>query len=441
MVNPVQRRTAKSFAAGLVVFVLIAALLFLTFKAQSGLPFRQTTLVKAEVANVHALKVSDDVRVNSVRVGRVSELAAGDNDNAVVTLEIDGDVPVYRDAQTQVWDISALATKFVELDPGTEAAGRLGDAPIPAAQSKSSADLYQVLDVLEPNTRNAATAAVRELGGGFAGHSDDLSDFLQTAPAMLDDLGAVSGVLAAPDTDLPALLNSADRVAGRLADREAELSSLLRNADATLRAVTTDHSRPLQETLDQAPDTLRAVRPALDALNQPLADTRMTMATLEPGAHALGEATPDLRGFLVESVPVAEDVPPVAEQAVPAVEELTRTAADARPLAPRAVETLNSLVSPLQVLAPYGPEIGQLFVRGASFLSEGPEPGTRFARLGLAPGLGTATGMLPSPNFTKNEYPAPGENIGQRKTDGLPAGVPLVPDPADGDAPTDQGEN
>jgi phospholipid/cholesterol/gamma-HCH transport system substrate-binding protein len=425
MTKPETRAMSRSFRAGVIVLGILLVVLYLTFKAQTGLPFAPTTTVRALIGDVHSLRVNDDVRQLSKRVGRVSAIDYA-NGAALVTMEVNGTVDVYADAHAEIWDVSALATKFVELDLGSTAAGPLGDRPIETTRTVSSADLYQVLNVLDQPTRDAATRLVRELGGGATGHGKDLQDLLKTAPNLLTDLGTVSQALATDKADLPALLSTVDHLAGRFAGRQQEIASLVAQGAQTLDALSVDGGTPLGGTLNRLPSTLDVARSALDTLNGPLADTATAMRVLEPGATALTQSEKDLRGVLVDGVPVAGKIPGVAQQALPALADLTGTLADARPLAPPVRQAIGDLLTPLQVLAPYAPEIGQLFVRGASFVSQGPSPGVRYARLGLAPGIGTLTGgLLPSGNFAQNQYPRPGQAQNDR-AQGLPPGLPLV---------------
>lgn len=400
-VKPELRRAARSFVAGMVVLAAVAVLLAVTIKSPTGLPFQATTLVRAEFTNVHSLLANADVRRNSKRIGRVAALSVR-GDRALVTMELDGRQEVYGDARAAIWDTSALASKFVELDLGTPAGGPLGERPIPASQTSASADLHQLLDVFDPVTRAAASSALRQVGGGAAGHGDDLQAFLGTAPQLLGNAGTVSTAVASAEFDLPRLIASADTLAGRFGGRELQISDLVAQADATLRAISVDNGAPLGQTLAKAPGTLRAVTSALDSLNEPLRNTEAAMARLEPGASALGESTPDLRGFLRGSPDVLDKVPAVAEDAEPATRDLTEIMSDARPVAPRVRDGLDDLAPPLRVLAPYAEEIGQLFVRGHSFVSQGPEPAKRYAKLNVTPDVdGVTTG--------RNSYPKPGE--------------------------------
>jgi phospholipid/cholesterol/gamma-HCH transport system substrate-binding protein len=408
--TPEQRVIYRSFVAGAVVFAVLAVLLYLTFKSQTGLPFTPKTLVKVSFGNVHSLRVNDDVRESSRRVGRVSDESITGND-ALITLEIDGTRPVYGNATAQIWDVSALATKFVEFDPGTADAGLLGDRVVPAKVDTDSSDLNQVLNIFDPVTRDATQTTLRQLGGGFVGHGPDFHDALTAAPDLLKNLGTVSVDLASPEFDMPDVLRSGDQLSTSLHGREAQIAQLEQQVDQTMQALSVDGGRPLDATLAKAPGTLSAVRPALDSLDGPLADTQTTMSNLQSGAKGLGDATPDGRAFLRDSIPVAGQVPDVADEAKPQVEDLTDTVSDARPVVPRVTDALEYLATPLQVLRPYAPELAQMIVRLNSFVSEGPEPNKRFARLNVNVDADTVTGGVvgSGKNYRQDVYAPPGQ--------------------------------
>ena len=421
-VSPDFRARSLAFRAGVIVIVVLAAVLFLTFKAQTGMPFARTTEVQAQIANVHSLRVNDLVRQNSKRIGRVSKIEYADG-AALVTMSIEGDAKVYRNAHVSILDLSALATKFVDLDPGTRDAGPLA-GPIPASQADDSTDLYQILDVFDLQTRDGATAALRQVGGGLAGHGGDLHDFVDTAPDVLQDLGTVSETLSSREADLPTLLENVDRLSSRFAGRQTELARLVAQAGETLDGVAVDSGARLEETIARLPGTLGRVDNAMTNLHVPLRETGAALRALRPGAEALGKSENNLRGFLRDSVPVARKVPAVAGQAIPAVEDLAETLADARPLAAQVQTALADLLPPLSYLAPYATDMQQLFTRGRSFVSQGPRPGVRYARLGVTPGVNTLTGgLLSSGNLPQNEYPRPGEAQHDRADGLLPTGL------------------
>lgn len=403
------RKTAVSFLVGVLVLGAAGFVAFVAGTAASGLPWSSTTEVKAQFDKVGTLKPGNDVRENSVRIGKVEavDYAGG---HAVVTLSLDGDVPVYSDARAAVWDQSALAKKFVELDRGHPQSGSLGGRTIDAAHSLGATDLDDVLNVFDPQTRDKLSTALRQLGSGVAGQSQNLHDILEKAPALLTDSGKISNALTSPQADLPRLLSSVTGFAGAFSGTHKELANLVAESANTFDAVAVDGGQPLQESIKSLPGTLRDADMAMDALNVPLADTRQAMTDLGPGAQSLGAATPDLRGVLREGIPPLNKVPGVAGQASPAVEDLTATVTDARPLAPRLSEGLGDLATPLSILAPYSMDIVSFFGRANSMVSTSTGPGRHVARLGLAiPGLSVVTGgLLPDPMSHRMPYPAPG---------------------------------
>jgi phospholipid/cholesterol/gamma-HCH transport system substrate-binding protein len=405
------RGTARSFVAGIGGILVVSLIILFGVTASSGLPGAPTTVVRAAFNNVGApLQVGDDVRENSSRVGRVSALTY-DRGQAVVTLELNGHVKVNADARAAIWDQSALAKKFVELDRGHPEAGPLGSRIIAADRNVDSADLDQVLDVLDPATRAALTGTIRQVGGGAAGHSEDLHDLLEHAPAILNHVGDTSTALASPNANLPALLRQADQLAGAFKGHDQQLASLVEQTGTTVHAISVDQGKPLQDTIKDLPATLSDARAAFDSLDKPLDDTRTALAKVRPGAQSLGQATPDLRGVLREGPAPLNRVPGVARLAKPAVSDLTGTLADARPLAPALSRGLTDAALTLNTLAPYSRQVVTFFQRIESMVSTEVSPGVHGARVGVAlEGISAVTGgLLNDPLQGQDAYPAPGQ--------------------------------
>ena len=216
------------------------------------------------------------------------------------------------------------------------------------------------------------------------------------------------------------------RLSSRFNGRSSTIADLVKQSATTLDAVSADGGTPLRSTVRELPGALGAVDSAMVKLHEPLTNTAAAMRSLAPGARALGRSSGDLRGFLRASVPVAAKVAPVAKLALPAVTDLTTTMSDARPLAPRVRDALGYAMTPLQVLAPYTTDMSELWLRGASFVSQGPRPGVRYARLGVTPGVNTVTGGLLSSgsSLPQDNYPAPGQAQFDRASGLLPVGIP-----------------
>lgn len=410
--KPESRTLVRSFQVGVGGIVFIAFLMWVTVEAQFGNPLEDKTYVKAAFRDIDTLAIKDPVRQNSKGIGRVIDIEYGDGE-AIVTLQIElgDDYRAYRNATASIQDQSAVGSKFVEIRPGTPDAGELGDGVIPQAQTKSSRDVYQILDLFDPATRAGANGFLTQFGGGLTGQATNFKDFMATGPDLLTDTGTVAASLGSKEADLPALLNAADRVSSRFAGRQGQIASLIGQSESTFSGIVADDGVPLSETLKRAPGTLDELRRATEAINPSLADTRAAMADFETGARGLGRSEENLRGVFTDGIPVLDDVPDVADKVTPSFKDLTPALQDTRPLAPRAADALRMAATPLKALAPYSKELGYLFVRGRSFLSEGTADGVHYARLNAdVQGLSSFTGgFVKYCNYAVNAYPKPGE--------------------------------
>lgn len=402
----ISAKKARSFVVGAIALAVIGAICAFSAFAQYGMPGSASTMVKAAFDDVGSLQEGDQVRQHSMRIGQVTDIAF-ENDKAVVTLEIEGHHTVYRNAQAHVSEQSPLGQKFVQLNTGTRSSGPLGDSVIPEVRTRDSKDLYQLLNALDGRTRAALKQSVTELGTGAAGHGRDLHDAIASAPDMLRDLGTFSAAASSPDANFAELLRHADTLFRRFEGRQDEIAELVDQSGDTTSAFAVDGGTRLRETLGQLPSALRATHRAMRDLDEPLADTSTALAQIRPGARALGEATPALRGVLREAVPPMRKVPEVARQATPAIEDLTGMVADARPLAPRFTQAMSYAAPPLQVLAPYAPEIVGYFVNGKSALS-GHVGSDHWLRLAVAIS-GPGNDATRDPLLRHEPYPAPGE--------------------------------
>lgn len=406
-----ERKRRGSVRAGLLTTVVIALMLTFAITAQNGLPPYlpgvDRTTVKVAFTDVGALRAGDDVRIANVRSGFVSSIDLVDG-KSIATLKLDGGRPVYEDASVTIGARSSLGQKYVELDPGTKSAGEIRTT-IPSDRAASSIELDTVLDTLDAKTREAAGSTVREVGTGLAGRGQDLHDGLGALPQMLPDIGTVAKALSEDGgQDLAQMLRAADTVSRSLTAQEDQIASTTRQVSDTLDAVATDDGQALRDTITAAPEAMTDVKAALDDLNGPLAATRRAVTELRPGAQALGDATPDVRGLLREGVVPLDKVPGVAKRAVPAVERLTPTVRDARPLVQQLGTTFDRAQSPLSILAPYSDEVLLFFQNAASALSQGDAAG-RWLRFYPVPTTESVSGALPlrDPTASREAYPAP----------------------------------
>lgn len=401
---------------GVVIVAVIVGVVAFALRASEGIPVGRFTYAQVELRDVGALLVGDDVRMNSVRIGRIEQIKIA-GDHTVVDMKIDGALPLYRDASAALLSRSPLGQKFVNLDPGTPSAGPLPGGIIHLDRTTGTNELDTLLDVFDPRTRQALAGFLRETGSGAAGHGADLQALFRAAPTELPDLGTVSEALASPAAALPALLTSAERLSSRFTGREQHITQLINAFGVTLRAFAVDNGAALDQSLRTLPDTLDHADHTFRVVDAPLSDTESAMSDLRSGAQALGDASPDVRGVLTEGQTPLRKVPEFNDHADPAIQDLTGTAADLRPLSRHLAEGLDNGRTPLAVLAPYAADIVDFFGSIDSSISQG-DGDKHWLRLLVLPASDelTGTALIKDPTLERNPYPAPGAARKIRKT-------------------------
>jgi phospholipid/cholesterol/gamma-HCH transport system substrate-binding protein len=401
------RDTAKRILIGCGALVVGAAIARVGIIVQGGgaLPFKSYTTLTAAFSDVGTLKAQQTVTEDGVRIGVVTGVAyrAG---AAHVTMRLDGHIPIYRNATAKIGNVSALGRKYIALTPGTATSGLLGNAELPEKQTVGSIDLGNVLEAFPPSARAGLSTTLNNVGSGLGGHSDDLYDGVQAAPKLLDDAQTILQAANSQEANLPALLGSADRIVQQLNGHEAQLNALIANAGATFGALNTGNSRPLRDAIAQAPDTLRTATAGLRAINPALSRTADAVKRLSPGIGDLVDATPDLRGFLTESPPVAVTVVRFAHDSVPAVKALVPAVTDLQPTIAHLGEALSYTDPILAILGPFAPDAGHLFANN-NLLSGNYGPTKHYFSAELVfPGLYNLS--LPDPTVKVRPYEGPG---------------------------------
>lgn len=373
---------------GVVALVLFAGAVVFGLNATHGMPLVPRKEVRVAFADLSGLDVGDDVRVAGARVGYVSKLSLV-NGQPVATLELDNpDTKLYEDAiAARVTDRSSLGQKFVELDPGTPQTGPLrGDGIIPVSQTVKSEDIGQLLDAFDARTRAATSTTLTQLGGGLIGHGEGLRALEKSAAQILRNTATVSGAVADQNgAPLAAMLSSADQLSSRLKTRQADLARLIDQFSGTVRAFNVDSGIQVDQALQKAPAALTSLNAALSAINTPLSNTAVAMSGLRQGASALGQATPNLRGFLRDATSPLIKVPGVARLAVPGVTSLTTVVGDARPLSIQLVKTAAKAAPLAGVLGSYAWDIANFYTPAQGALAHGDAAGN-WLRILLLPG-------------------------------------------------------
>ncbi|HET9769306.1 MAG TPA: MlaD family protein, partial [Acidimicrobiia bacterium] len=207
---------------GLVVIAASVASLAFAFVSHKGLPGRSYTYATLAFDHVPpGLRPGSDVRVRGQRIGQVHGVSFDNGPR--VRIQVPGGFDLYRDATARVRSRSLLGQKYVQIEPGTPAAGELGDAVLTPDRTTTVVDIVDLVDTFDEPTRRALHTALLETGTGAAGRGPDLNDLIAASPDLLADLNLTGRTLTAEETRLVAFLATAERLSGRFTGREQEL--------------------------------------------------------------------------------------------------------------------------------------------------------------------------------------------------------------------------
>ena len=167
--------TASPVLVGAVTVLVTIVAVFLSYNANSGLPFVPTYDLKANLPNAAQLVKGFEVRIGGARVGFISKIEpkklADGTAYAQVTMKLDKEIePVPADSTLLVRPRSSLGLKYIELSPGEGRAGLPAGSTIPVRQARPAVvELDELFGMFDDKTRVGSRNSLDGFGGGFAG--------------------------------------------------------------------------------------------------------------------------------------------------------------------------------------------------------------------------------------------------------------------------------
>ena len=335
---------------GAVTTLIVIVAVFLSYNANTGLPFVPVYRVALEVPNSARLTPGNEVRIGGHRVGVVESIEAVAADQpataatsataprrgavARIGLKLDRSVaPLPRDSVFRIRYQSTFGLKYLEVVRGTGAPAAEGfvfdgsDDPgvckLPLRPQTFSSEIAATatngcfqpqaeFDDLASTFDRRARADLRVvlsgLGDGLAGRGASVGEAIRATSPLMRDLRPVLRAIAAPESRLERLIRSAARVAAivaPVADRAARLAT---NAAVAFEAISRD-PEALAETITGAVPLLERGVALLPGQRRLLADVAELARRLGPGVAELPPTLPVLNDALAVGRPALDRVP------------------------------------------------------------------------------------------------------------------------------------
>jgi len=255
--------------------------------------------IQAQMPDVDNIEPNSRVRVGDVNVGHVKRIER-QGWNALVTMELNGDVELPANATAKLGQTSLLGSLHIELAPPTDVApeGKLGEGSLIPLSSSSA----------YPSTEQALAAVALLLNGGGIGDIQDITEALSTAFAgrendlrsLIEQLDKAVGYLDDQKHDIIAATESLNNLIGQFAAQKPVVDKALRTIPDAL-AVLRDQRNNLAEALAQlgkfsalAADSVNQTK---EALVQELKDLGGVLESLANAGPALTRALSFLPTF------------------------------------------------------------------------------------------------------------------------------------------------
>jgi phospholipid/cholesterol/gamma-HCH transport system substrate-binding protein len=309
-------------------FSCFGLLLFLWLSFGGAVPLKPKGY-RFEVAFDEATQLAPeaDVRVSGVSVGKVRAKRVDRLGNrTIATIELERKyAPIASDARAQLRQKTLLGETFVELTTGSDSAPPLAEgARLDTDQVQASVELDEILDSLDPYTREAFRTWQQDQGDAVQGRGRDLNDALGNLPGFVEEGADLFEILDEQKQSLVQLVRGTGVVFGALTEQEDQLRTLITAQDQVFSAIA-DEQENFAETwrifptfLDESKATFTRLE-SFSAKAEPVVrDLEPAFRDLDPTLRDLGTLAPDLRRFFRNFDPLIT----VSEESQPATREV-----------------------------------------------------------------------------------------------------------------------
>jgi phospholipid/cholesterol/gamma-HCH transport system substrate-binding protein len=393
-------------STGLAGIAAIAAMALIGYFAPNRLPLRKYYNLQATFARADGLVDHTDVKLDGERIGQVLDTRIVDG-TVKARLQLDAGVkPLTSTLTLRVRPRGLLGVVYVDIAPGPGGRPLPDGASIPAGRSVTTTQLDDVLNTLDPATRQRTQTLLRQLGDGVAGRGEDLNRLAQQAPGYVADLERAALAVNERVGATGRFVHATDRVLSATDAVREELSS---SFDPAARALApfADQAAQWRATLSAFPPTLVQARAHL-ASTDPLLDSLSRLATrltrtLKPAPSALHATA----GLLREARPALVKLPrtlALARRATPPTAAFARRLDTQLPLLARGLRPGNSIA---KEVGPHGCDLRAFLGHWAEHDALGDE-GLNYLRatVTLAPQEGVSTDTKRRPDIYGDAYPA-----------------------------------
>lgn len=249
---------------GLLVILGLCLLGWQALRVYNGVPLRDYQKVYVSTPEVGNLLSHDQVRIAGARVGQVLDRDLGPDGRPRIELQIEPDTDLQADTRVAVRGAGLLGARYIELIPGRSVAQLPEGSTIKGDDDSFAFGVPEALDTFDKQTRGALGSMLGGLGQGLLGHGETANDAIVAVGTYARPFGEVAREILRRDGAARRLIPALDAAVAPLDANRRPLARLMgTTADAVAPFI--DRRAQVRETLDEAPPTLAAMTPGLQA--------------------------------------------------------------------------------------------------------------------------------------------------------------------------------
>jgi phospholipid/cholesterol/gamma-HCH transport system substrate-binding protein len=325
-----------------------------------------TYTLHAEFQDAGGLVSGDEVLIGPARAGTVSSIGLTSNGAAAIALSLDGSVaPLHQGTVARIFEdsLSGIASKYVELEPGSSIAPPIPDGGvIGEGHTYATVNLDQLFDTFDPLTRAGLQGFIRGEAASLKGDGAAANRALEYLSPGLQSTSRVTAELTRDEPTFDALVVQGAQAMQALASRSQQLSQLIANTSTATGAIASQ-SQALEQALELLPGTLSRSASTFAGLRTTLNSLDPLVAASKPAVRRLPLFLARLQTLLQVAIPTvgeldnlihnragAGDLTQLASE-TPALERIARTAF------PQLVRQFNNSQAQLDYLREYTPDV------------------------------------------------------------------------------------
>jgi phospholipid/cholesterol/gamma-HCH transport system substrate-binding protein len=262
--------------------------------------------LRADFQDAGGLVSGNVVLIGPVQAGTIDSIGLTSNGEAEVTMSLDGNVaPLHQGTVARIYEdsLSGIASKYVELEPGSTSAPPIPDGGvIGEGLTYSTVNLDELFNSFDPPTRAGLSGFVRGEAASLKGRGALANQALEYLAPGLQSTSQVTAELTRDEPTFDGLVVQGAQAMQALASRSQQLSQLISNTSTATGAIASQ-SQALEQALALFPSTLSRSTTTFAGLQSTLNSLDPLVAASKPAVRRLPEFLAALRPLLTVAIP------------------------------------------------------------------------------------------------------------------------------------------